>query len=186
MTSLESRCLESFPTWLRALGDDSRSLAAALEAFPSESLPEVAARAIASGLTYLSKSVDLIPDGLEDLGYVDDAFILRVCAASIPESERGLDPNGTLARLASDAELLQEFLPDDYVRLESFCERLQGGSAHGRSVEEVLADEEARAALVRDVRAWADSFSVPAFSRDARTLVKLRSFLKNRLPVNPE
>jgi uncharacterized membrane protein YkvA (DUF1232 family) len=182
MTSLESRCLESFPAWLRALADDSRSLAAALSAMPSESLPESAGRGIASALTYLIKSIDLIPDGLSDLGYIDDAFILRVCVASIPEADRGPDPNATLARLAQDTELLREFLPDDYARLESFCEGLQRGSAHGRKVEEVLADVEARAALVSDVRAWADSFSVPAFSRDARTLVKLRSFLKNRLP----
>jgi uncharacterized membrane protein YkvA (DUF1232 family) len=178
MTSLESRCLESFPAWLHTLADDSRALLGCLESVASEP----ARRAITSALVYLSKSVDLIPDGLEDLGYVDDAFILRVCSASIPQAEREADATGTLSRLAADAELLREFLPDDYARLESFCHGLEQGSARGRSVEDVLNDPDARAALMSDVTAWAESFSVPAFSRDPRTLVKLRSFLKNRLP----
>jgi uncharacterized membrane protein YkvA (DUF1232 family) len=99
MTTLESRCLEAFPGWLRSLADDAQKLAALLE--QSGSSP-AARRSAASSLNYLFKSLDLIPDGLEDLGLIDDAFVLRVAAALVPEAAR--DGGGALAKLAGEAE----------------------------------------------------------------------------------
>jgi uncharacterized membrane protein YkvA (DUF1232 family) len=178
MSTLESRCLESFPAWLGTLGADASALANVLE---SAEAPAIL-RAAAGALTYLAKSLDLIPDGLEDLGYIDDAFVLRVAAARVPEGLAELDSSGVFARLATDAELIREFLGDDYGRLETYVDKLENGAARGRSVEQALADGEARAGLCRDVRAWAGSYSAPTFARDAKNLVKLRSFMKNRLP----
>ncbi len=178
MSSLESRCLESFPAWLRALGSDASALSALLE---TAEAPELS-RAAASALTYLCKSLDLIPDGLEELGYIDDAFVLRVAAARLPPSARELDGSGVFARLASEAELIAEFLAEDYPRLESYVDGLVGGSARGRSVEQVLSDTEARGALAREVRGWAESYNPPSFLRDQKNLVKLRSFMKTKLP----
>lgn len=180
MSTVDSRCLESFPLWLRSLGDDARALSALLETTESESV----IRATALGLTYLFKSVDLIPDGLEDLGYLDDAFVLRVACAATAEDERGSEANAVVKRLAEDAELIREFLGEDYAALERFVEGLSEASARGRSVASVIQDGESRSSLARDVRDWANTYGTPGFGRDAKNLVKLRSFLRTKLAAS--
>lgn len=177
MSSTESRCLESFPIWLRSLGDDARALSALLETTESESVIS----AIAAGLTYLFKSVDLIPDGLEDLGYMDDAFVVRVACTRTAEPERGTEGHAILQRLVDEAALVQEFLGEDYAALERYVDRLSGASARGRSVTEVVQSAEARSGLARDVREWSSTYGTPGFGRDAKNLVKLRSFLRTKL-----
>ncbi|MFZ5891147.1 MAG: YkvA family protein [Myxococcota bacterium] len=177
MSSTESRCLESFPLWLRTLGDDARALSALLETSDSEAV----IRSTASALTYLFKSVDLIPDGLEDLGYMDDAFVLRVACTRTPEGERGREEYAIVQRLADEAALVKEFLADDYAALERHVEGLSGASARGRSVAEVVESPDARSGLARDVREWASTYGTPGFGRDAKNLVKLRSFLRTKL-----
>jgi len=178
--TLENRCLDVFPGWLRTLADDSRALAAVLES-PDASEPTV--RRVAGVLTYLFKSLDLIPDGLQDLGFVDDAFVFRVGARGLAADELGADASGTLSRLAADAELIEEFLGDLNGRLERYVVGLESSSARGRSVSDVAADESKRAELVREVRQWADGYEAPSFSRDEKNLIKLRSFLSAKLPA---
>src|SRR3954471_2764028 len=97
MTTLDSRYLEAFPGWLRSLAEDAQKLAGLLE---QGSASPSAQRGAASALNYLFKSLDLIPDGLEDLGFIDDAFVLRVAAALVADDER--DAGGVLNRLAQD------------------------------------------------------------------------------------
>ena len=179
---LEARCLDAFPDWLRSLADDARALAAVLEGEGAS----VAQRRSAAALNYLFKSLDLIPDGLEDLGFIDDAFVMRAAAEAIrleAEAELAQDPTGTLARLSSEAELVQEFLGSEYGRLTKYVAGLEQGSARGRSVATLLSDESARADFVREVREWAESYVVPGFTRDQRNLVKLRAFLLAKLPA---
>src|SRR5688572_29841335 len=178
MTTLESRCLEAFPGWLRSLSDDAQKLAG-LQEQKGSSAP--ARRGAASALNYLFKSLDLTPDGLEDLGFIDDAFVLRVAAAQVAESER--DGGGVLARLATEAELIREFLGDDYARLERYVEKLGEGSARGRSVAQILEDAAVCGDFVREVKQWAAGYAAPSFARDTRSLVKLKSFLGTRLPA---
>src|SRR5438552_14550155 len=133
MTTLDSRCLDAFPSWLRSLADDARALGALLD----EADASHAARAgSASALNYLFKSLDLIPDGLEDLGFIDDAFVLRVAAAQVSEAER--DAGGVLAKLAGEAALISEFLGADYARLEAYVRKLESASARGRSVAQIV------------------------------------------------
>lgn len=177
MTSLESRCLDAFPAWLHAFADDARALAAVLTTGNSEASRRWAAVA----LTYLFKSLDLIPDGLEDLGYVDDAFVLRVAAREVPEDERAADASGTMTRLAGDAELVREFLGPSYAELERYVRGLESTRARERGVTEVLADPALAEELAREVREWSADYAVPAFSRDAKTLIKLRAFLETKL-----
>jgi uncharacterized membrane protein YkvA (DUF1232 family) len=182
MATLDARCLDAFPNWLRSLAEDARALAAVLEHEGSSS----AQRNAAAALNYLFKSLDLIPDGLEDLGFIDDAFVARAAAFAVKqESEADLaqDSSGTLARLADEAELVREFLGSEYGRLEKYVAGLAQGSARGRSVNEILSDAAVRADFVREVRQWADGYSVPGFTRDERNLVKLRSFLLAKLPA---
>jgi uncharacterized membrane protein YkvA (DUF1232 family) len=175
MTTLDSRCLEAFPGWLRSLADDAQRLAGLLEQGGSGA----AQRSATSALNYLFKSLDLIPDGLEDLGFVDDSFVLRVAAAQVAEAER--DDAGVLAKLAAEAELIREFLGDDYARLERYVLKLADGSARGRSVSQILEDAAMREDFVGEVKQWAAGYAPPSFTRDSRSLVKLKSFLGTRL-----
>ena len=74
MTESPHQHLDLFASWLRTLGEDVEALGAVV------SSPEAAAptrQMIAGGLNYVFKSLDLIPDGIDDIGYLDDAFVLR-------------------------------------------------------------------------------------------------------------
>lgn len=183
MEATESRYLEAFAAWLEGLAGDAIALAAALEA---EAAPEAVRRPCAVALSYLFKSVDLIPDGIEDLGFLDDACVFRVVAADAVEAELtglGTGGDGVLARLAADAELVRGFLGADYGRLLAFTRTLDALSVRGRTVDEVLRDPAARAALAGEVRGWAGSYRPPAFTPDPKNLIKLRAFFSARLPT---
>lgn len=175
LTELESRCLEAFPTWLRTLGDDARALAALVEAIDT---PAPVRRKAAAALNYLLRSLDLIPDGIEDLGFIDDAFVFRVAA-----SGAGADTSDpSLSRLAGDAGLIRELLEGDYARLDAYVAGLGTAPSRGRTVDDILGDAAVTAEFVRDIRGWADAYTSPAFQRDAKNLVKLKSFLAAKLP----
>jgi uncharacterized membrane protein YkvA (DUF1232 family) len=178
MTPLATRSLEAFPNWLKSLGTDAQKLAAIVE---NRALPEGTRRSAAVALNYLFKSLDLIPDGLEDLGFIDDAFVFRVAAASASPADAQADSSGTIARLADDVGLVREFLSDVYPRLEAYVAGNAEASARGRSVTDVLSNDSALAEFLRDARQWADGYEAPAFSRDEKNLVKLKSFLGARL-----
>jgi uncharacterized membrane protein YkvA (DUF1232 family) len=183
MTTLDSRCLDAFPGWLRSLGEDAAQLAALLEQADASS---AAQRGAASALNYLFKSLDLIPDGLEDLGFVDDAFVLRVAALRVTAEDATAashDVSGILNKLTGEAALIREFLGADFARLEHYVQKLSQASARGRSVAQILEDAAVRADFVLEVRQWAAGYAPPSFARDTRSLVKLRSFLGTRLPA---
>ncbi len=180
MEELDARCLEAFPGWLRGLNVDSRALGELVE---SQGGSEAARRHLAGALNYLFKSLDLIPDGIEDLGFIDDAFVFRVASALALAEDPGLaSGDSAVGRMAGDATLIREFLEDDYSRLEAYVRGLGQVSARGRSVDEVITDDSLRAELGREVRAWADAYEAPSFNRDEKTLVKLRAFLSAKLP----
>src|SRR5881394_3793556 len=99
MNELYNRCLDTFPEWLRSLATDATDLSNLLE---GDGISEDAKKYVAGSLNYLFKSLDLIPDGIEDLGFLDDAFVLRVAAAAAGgESD-------VVARLVRESALLKE------------------------------------------------------------------------------
>ncbi len=177
MSSTESldRFLDVFPAWLRSLGED----AAALGPLVGEGNEEVR-RYVASGLNYIFKSLDLIPDGIDDLGFCDDAFVIRVAAALACDAD-GASKTGVLGRLADDANQVREFLGDDYARLETYVKGLRKGAARGRTVDDIMSDPSARTSFVNEVAAWAKEYQVPSFTRDVKTLIKLKAFLSAKL-----
>lgn len=177
MTETENKCLDTFPEWLRSLATDAGDLA---DVVGDASVSEGQRRFATAALNYLFKSLDLIPDGIEDLGYLDDAFVLRVACAVAVENEPNKAP--TVERLASDAALIADLLGGDYARLESYVKKLTGGAARGRTVDEILEDETVRRDFLNEVTGWATSYESPNFSRDEKNLVKLRSFLSAKLP----
>lgn len=178
MSDLQTRCLDAFPQWLQALADDARALLSVVE---DANVALDARRELAGSLNYVFKSLDLIPDGIEDLGSVDDAFVLRVAARQVAQAISSEDPR--LNALAKDAELVEEFLGADFARLDKFVTTLKEQTVRGRSPEAIATDDSVRAEFGREVRAWAESYDVPTFTRDEKTLVKLKAFLSTKLPT---
>jgi uncharacterized membrane protein YkvA (DUF1232 family) len=179
MSDLHNRCLDTFPEWLRTLAADATELASLL----GSNLPEGSRRYVAGGLNYLFKSLDLIPDGIEDLGFLDDAFVLRVGARLAAKGSAEAAETPVVARLAKEADLVSELLGKDYARLERYVEGLTRGAARGRTVDEILTDEGARSAFSMELTGWASSYEAPTFSRDEKNIIKLQSFLGAKLPA---
>ena len=175
--SADSRYLEMFPAWLRSLGEDAALLGLVVEG-PG---PNEGRKYVVAGLNYLFKSLDLIPDGIDDLGFLDDAFVLRV-AASLALAETPSGKTDALGRLSDDARAIKEFLGADYLRLENYVKGLRKGAARGRTVEDIMTDQTIRDSFTSEVRAWAKAFQAPSFTRDPKTLVKLKAFLGAKLP----
>ncbi len=178
MSDVDTRCLDAFPEWLKTLPADVRLLADQLD---NVEIPEAARRQLAGAVNYLFRSLDLIPDGIEELGYIDDAFVVRV-AADLAARSTSFVEGDPISALASDAVLVGEFLGADYARLEGYVQALSSAPARGRTPEQIVSEATVRAALATDLDGWSGSYDVPAFSRDAKTLVKLRSFLHAKLP----
>jgi uncharacterized membrane protein YkvA (DUF1232 family) len=175
--AIDPKYLEVFPAWLRSLGEDAAALGSIVESTGSESTR----RNVTVGLNYIFKSLDLIPDGIDDLGYLDDAFVLRV-ASAFAVAEDASAKDGIVGRLAADAEPLKEFLGADYERLEAYVKNLHKGAARGRTVDDIVGDEGIRRQFTQEVAAWAKEYQAPSFTRDPKTLLKLKSFLNAKLP----
>ena len=137
-------------------------------------------RCVTSGLNYIFKSLDLIPDGIDDLGFCDDAFVIRVAAKLAVDADASVK-DGVLGRLADDAASVEQFLGDDYPRLVTYVKGLQKGAARGRTVDDIMTDTSARTAFVHEVAAWSKEYQVPSFTRDVKTLIKLKAFLSAKL-----
>ena len=177
MSDNEVKYLEAFGLWLRTLGEDAELLASVLE---TPDLPEPARQAAAGGLNYLFKSLDLIPDGIDDIGYLDDAFVLRVAAAQAVSEAAGTEL--TAARLADEDATVREFLGDAYVRLERYVTGLRTGAARGRTVQEIVSNERMLSDFLGDVKGFSGNYQPPRFSHDTKNLIKLRAFFDAKLP----
>ena len=154
---VDERFLEIFPSWLRSLGEDAN----ALGAYVGPESPEAVRRYVTAGLNYIFKSLDLIPDGIDDLGFLDDAFVVRV-AASLAAAETPSAKDGALGRLSDDARAVKDFLGDDYARLETYVRGLRKGAARGRTVDDIMGDEGVRASFLGEVKSWAAAYQVPS------------------------
>src|ERR1700683_11961 len=97
--ALDPRYLELFPQWLRSLGEDASQVGDVLAASAAD---DDATRSLIAGPNYIFKSLDLIPDGIDDLGYLDDAFVLRVACALAGVARPELK-QGVVQRLGADA-----------------------------------------------------------------------------------
>lgn len=176
-TESDAVFLETFPAWLRSLGDDAEAMADALAA----PLPDAGLRALVAGLNYVFKSVDLIPDGIDDIGYLDDAFVLRIACAQVLAAGESEHPS-RVGALAGEAEQVRAFLGADYARLDAYVTHLRRTAARGRSVDEILSNDAVRAEFVADVKAFARGYTTPGFAREPKNLIKLRAFFDAKLP----
>lgn len=181
-TDVDAKCLETFPLWLRTLGDDAEGL---VDLISLDSVPEPARRVLAGGLNYLFKSLDLIPDGIDDIGYLDDAFVLRVAAGNAAKEDLDkvdAEKMKTCLKLANDVDLIEKFLGKDYPRLEAYVLGLRKGAARGRSVDDIVTSASVLSEFVSDVRGFSRGYSSPSFAREQKNLIKLRAFFDAKLP----
>ena len=178
MSDDQAKYLDAFSNWLGTLGADAEQLSGVLR---EEGASEEARKAVAGGLNYLFKSLDLIPDGIDDIGYLDDAFVLRVAAEMAAGGDLGAAAPA-VERLGGEAALVKEFLESSYPRLKKYVEGLKDGAARGRTVNEILGDEVKLEDFLSDVRGFNGDYDAPTFSRDPKSLVKLRAFFDAKLP----
>ena len=177
-----AKYLDQFPIWLRNLGHEADDIAKLLTV---EGMSQDAREAIAGGINYLFKSLDLIPDGIDNIGYLDDAFVLRVCADLACREDLGEatdEQAETLRRLSDECDLVREFLGEIYPRLETLCVGQRHGSAKGRAVSDVVSDEEICKDLISDVTGFAKSYESPGFTREEKNLLMLKAFFNEKLP----
>lgn len=177
--AIDPKFLEMFPAWLRSLGEDAAALGTIVESTSSEAVR----RNVSVGLNYIFKSLDLIPDGIEDLGFLDDAFVIRVAADLAIKADASAREQPVLARLAHDTAIVSELLGKDYARLVRYVEGLTRGAARGRTVDEILTDEGVRSAFLVELGGWSSGYEAPSFSRDEKNIIKLQSFLGAKLPA---
>lgn len=177
MSELDERCLDAFPRWLSHLAEDVRNV---LGLIGRAELPEPVRTRLAGALNYSIKSFDLISDGIEDLGFLDDAMVLRV-AARQAAAECGADVPDPLARLGAEAALIEEFLGPTYPALDAYVVELPVLVVRGRAGDAIVRDELVREEFGAELRSWAEAYTAPSFARDGKNLIKLRSFLTTRL-----
>lgn len=172
--------LDLFPEWLQSLGSDAQAMAQAL----CDNRLDVEERIwIASAVNYLFRSVDLIPDGIEDLGFLDDAFVIRRVALEASRQQATIaEAHPIVAKLAREAVDVNEFLADDAERLGEYVSGLRIVSVRGRSPSDIAEDENVSRQVLDEAISWAESYACPTFLRDEKTLVKLKSFLTTKLP----
>jgi uncharacterized membrane protein YkvA (DUF1232 family) len=101
VTPTDAKYFDAFSTWLRGMGAEVQSLSTLLE---DEAAPARVRRASAEALSYVLRSFELIPEGLEDLGYLDDLFAVRVLARRASESPLEAEGSFDLSDSVSDDE----------------------------------------------------------------------------------
>ncbi len=180
MTENDGELLNTFGTWIETLAGDAASMGKLLESEAGEG----ARTYVACGINYLFKSLDLIPDGIDDIGYLDDAFVLRVAAELATEDDLAGagETADAITELAQQNETVKTFLDDNYPRLEKYVRDLKGGHARGRTVTDIIAKDETRTSLLADLHGFAQSYTAPSFSREEKNLIKLRAFFDAKLP----
>ena len=61
-------------------------------------------------------------------------------------------------------------------------QNLHKGAARGRTVDDIMTDDGTRTQFTQEVAAWSKEYQAPSFTRDVKTLLKLKSFLNAKLP----
>jgi len=183
MSDLNERCLDTFPAWLRSLGEDVEAILSVAEA---DDVRDAVRRQLVAGINYLFKSLDLIPDGIDDIGYLDDAFVLRVSVSLVHQEvseDLGDDRANALKLLVDQASLVEDFLGEEnFRRLVRYTKELRKSAARGRSVEEIVDKPELWREFASEVRSFSRSYESPSFSREEKNLIKLRAFFDAKLP----
>jgi hypothetical protein len=172
----------AFSAWLRGLGEDVLSLAQLLG---TPEAPVASRLAAAQALHGWLRLVEIVPEGLEPLGYLEGAFAFRVIAeralADSPEPAEGA-VDGRVRRLAADAPLVAEFLGDELLpRLRERWLAPEATTRAGRTASALLEDDALRHDVQRELREWVEQYHAPELGDGPEELVKIESFFRTRL-----
>ncbi|MDJ0765412.1 MAG: DUF1232 domain-containing protein [Myxococcota bacterium] len=184
MNETDNRCLETFPAWLTSLPDD---IGIAREAIEAAQATPGARQALIAGITYVFKSQDLIPDGVDDIGFIDDACVLRLSAFQALEDDvsdfKEAEAGKKLQRLADDSELIAAFLGESvYDRLMRYTQGLSKGVVRGRTAADIEQTPALYEAFCSEISDFLNQYKSPEFSKDEKNLIKLRAFFEAKLP----
>jgi hypothetical protein len=176
----------AFSGWLRVLGEDVLSLANLLG---TPEAPVPFRLAAAQALHGWLRLVELVPEGIEALGYLEGAFAFRVIAeravaerAAAGHLEMaGGEADGRVPRLAADAALVAEFLGDDLPRFRERWLSPEATTRAGRPASALLEDDALRHDVQREAREWVELYHAPELGEGPEELVKIESFFRTRL-----
>lgn len=174
--------LDAFPLWVDGLGEDVRALTALLA---NDGCAMGCKAMVIGALNYLFMAIGLVPDGIEDIGYLDDAFVLRV-AARLATTEctcahQESSPSA-LVRLSHECEIVKEFLGADFERLEAYVAAFRFGVTRDRSVRAILLDDDVRRSFLYELRSFAETYESSRFAYTEESLHRIRALLDVTLP----
>ncbi len=182
-----SEHISALAQWALGWRADLEALKRALSA--EKALADVR-RYAAAALNYVVSRMDLVPDWEPAVGLFDDLMVVRICAAQAMRAAggsaagSGLDDATTaeLARLAEQADRVQDFLGDDlFARLRAYCDKQLGEAVRGRTPEQVVADPKVRAQLIAEVDDAAARAGDVAIADEAQAAVRLKAYLGHKL-----
>jgi len=141
------RIVRSFADWTKTLPADIDATFALLT---HDGIGAPGRRSLAAGLSYLLTQFDLIPDH-ERIGTVDDAMVLRVAHSLAAEHAKAGAAEET-AKFSKDDPVIREFLGDAmYKKLRDYVAGLADKTIRARTADQILASEEARKDLRREL-----------------------------------
>lgn len=169
--------------WVETIRED---IEAVKEVVDSADADVKARRYAAAGLNYLVTRMDLVADWHESVGLMDDVFVLRICAdlASQHGLGDGLSASATAAvgRLVNESDAVEGVLGADLTaRLRTYCARLGDDAVRGRTPDQIVEDEGARAALYKEIEADLLRMPPAAFADPEALLAKFKSYLHHKL-----
>ena len=175
--------VDIFPKWLSSLPDDVTYIASIIE---DKEIDYELRKELATGINYLFKSMDLIPDGIDDIGYMDDCFIIRIVAFNAYNKfndKISEDKLEALKKLHDEADYIKEFLGEElWNRLLDYVVNMKEHVVRGRSAEDILKDETHFRQFQAEVKSFIASYNVPQLPSGDKFLVKLKAFLDAKLP----
>jgi len=154
---------ETLVRWIASLPSDIKVLVVMI----GDDKLDMRARSLAVGtLLYLIASIDLIPDNIPVLGYVDDVLVLHIALGVILQ----IDPERAehyrkkypevIGRIDEQTQLLTDALGALYSWLKAFVESLAQRHYKGRRPEEVVRSASAREEIFDEAMVFAANINV--------------------------
>lgn len=177
-----SMLLEKIPIWLKNLPEDVSYL---MQLIDNPSLDEDMKLILITPINYLFKTVDLIPDGLDEIGYIDDSILLRISCKELVEKygdKLQAELYDRLKIMAGDTDILkQELGMEIWTKLLSYFEELKELPARGRLPSDILKDQITYNQFKTEIKAILDSYEAKISQIDEKTIIKLKAFLEAKL-----
>ena len=173
--------LETFEKWVGSLVEDAKVLEAV---YRSKEASRDARLVAVGGLAYLLRKVDIVPDYLGGLGSVDDAMVLRLCAARLADMDLTGVPEeiqGKLKALAGEATVIREFLGEDYEGFEAYVRDITAHKVRGRTPEQVLDDERLGEQFDYELQDELRAYKPRPVEADEKVLLQLKSVIKAKM-----